>query len=140
LLAKHGTLTPLSVNVQIRTLERYWSAIKEIVPDPFVTYNKETGDDPNKYCIQQPIGVVSLHILLQDLAAQMQTPPEQLAKEDFVNLLNVPCIKKTENWERPDGDWTQYGTNMKGYTRIAEDILNAIKKHNSKTWNELMRK
>ena len=140
LLAKHGTLTPLSLDVQIRTLERYWCAIKDIVKDPFVVYNEETGDNPNKYCIQQPIGVVSLHMLLQDLALQCQKPPEKFSKEDFQKLLDVPCIRKIENWERPYGKWTRYGTNMKGYTRIAEDILTAIKKDNAKTWNELMRK
>ena len=79
-------------------------------------------------------------MLLQDLSSQIQKPPEKFSKEDFQKLLDVPCIRKAENWERPFGKWTQYGTNMKGYTRIAEDILDSIKKQNSKTWNELMRK
>ena len=139
LLKGYGTFQPLSEKSRITTLEKYWSAIKQIVPELFVNYNEATDDNPNDSCIQQPIGVMSLHIVLQNLAHQLQKRPEQFTKEEFVQLLDVPCISKAANWLRPNGHWTMFGTNMKAYTQIAQEILKAIKKHKASIWNKHMR-
>ena len=109
-------------------LSKYWSAIKELCPEPFKPYDK---NDPKSvknggYCLQQQIGVMSMHILLNQMGNQLERRPESITKEEFVNLLDIDEITDSTNWKRPSGKWTKRGTNNKSFVEIAEDLIFAI--------------
>jgi len=110
-------------------LTSYWDAIAEICKEPFDKSGEHNAKD---YAIQQTIGVMSLHRVLNRLYRNLW---KVIKPEHFKELLDTDAIGNPENWDRTlenknteakGGKWTMMGTNQKSFRIIEGDIMREI--------------
>ena len=126
-----------------QVLGRFWGVILDLCPEPFEPYDE---NDPKSmknggYCLQQQIGVMSMHLLLNELGESLERRLESITKDEFMNLLDIEEITNSKNWKRPTGKWTRRGTNNKSFVEIAEELLETIRtnRKTSKYWRAASR-
>lgn len=107
----------------------YWVTISKICKEPFDTSGEYYAKD---YAIQQTIGVMTLHRVLNRLYRNLW---KVIKPEHFKELLDTDAIGNSENWDRTleiknsdakGGKWTLMGTNQKSFRVIEGDIMREI--------------
>jgi len=130
LIGSEGSLKEKKDCDIVDILTHYWDVISKLCKDPF---DKSGQHNPNDYAIQQTIGVMALHRVLNRLYRNLW---KVLKPEHFEKLLDVDGITNPANWDRTiinkdteakGGRWTLMGTNQKSFRIIEGDIMAEIK-------------
>ena len=127
-LEKHGEEAFAQKTAQ--TLHKFWTAIRSLMDDTPV-FKKYDPDDHETsangaYNLQKQIGVMTMHIILDEIGEMLNRRPESLALREFETILNVDEVTNPKHWKVKTGKWTKHGTNYKSFGEIAADILKAI--------------
>lgn len=100
------------------TIAAYWQALREVVPDAFVT--------PGDYVIQKTPGLFSLHRLLAHLLNVMFQGRQGWTKANFVKFLQESSeISQANFWQKDANRASVYGS-MKGFQDLYELLLDSV--------------
>ncbi len=116
-----------------QVLNNYWSAIKEIWPEPF--------SDPASYVLLKLTGVMSMHKLFPSIVAYCtdREGKRYLTKERLASVLkflknaNIDSTYWTSN-----GNGGRYGTNKQGIRMLVEELEELLRSNAGSDANDLV--
>ena len=135
---KNAPLGFPSADVIAGHLTNVWNGIKLVSPEMFEKNNV------CNYAIQQTIGTFAIHFTLNKLYADVLNYKKliDLTPKEWAKIFDVKALASKE-WIRDSttgkmGTYLSYGTNMKSFDLISNDIIHQINRNKENdTWKKL---